>query len=59
MTRLLFVPLVVLLLTGCASTSTAPTSSTAPTGTLQAQCENAGGQWRGGMCEKTQGGGGY
>ena len=60
MTRLRFLPLVLLLLSGCASTNTAtPASSAAPTSTLQAQCETTGGQWRLGMCEKTEGGGGY
>jgi hypothetical protein len=57
MTRLWFSPLVVLLLTGCASTdAVTPTSSAATT--PRAQCENTGGQWRAGVCEKSQGGGG-
>jgi hypothetical protein len=59
MTRRLFPALVLLLLGGCASTNTAtPAASAAPSSTYQAQCETTGGQWRGGMCEKAQGGGG-
>jgi hypothetical protein len=58
MTRLWFSPLVLLFLTGCASTDVVtPTSSAAPT--LRAQCENTGGQWRLEVCDKSQGGGGY
>jgi hypothetical protein len=58
MTRRLFPALALLILSGCAATDTAtPASSAAPT--LQAQCESTGGEWRQGMCEKRQGGGGY
>jgi outer membrane murein-binding lipoprotein Lpp len=57
MTRLPLAPLVLLLLAGCASTDQAGSASSA-TSTVQAQCERTGGQWRGGMCENAQGGGG-
>ncbi len=60
MTRRVFPALALLLLAGCASTNMAsPTSSAGPTSTLRAQCENTGGEWRQGQCEKAQGGGGY
>jgi hypothetical protein len=59
MTRLLFFSLVLLALTACASTEMGGSASSA-TPTVQAQqCENTGGQWRSGMCERAQGGGGY
>ena len=57
MTRLPLSPLVLLLLAGCAAANTAGSPSSA-TSTVQAQCESSGGQWRGGMCENAQGGGG-
>jgi hypothetical protein len=33
--------------------------STAPVASLQQECERSGGLWRGGICQRESGGGGY
>ena len=33
--------------------------STAPVASLQQECERSGGLWRGGVCQRESGGGGY
>ena len=58
MTRLLLFPLGLLLLAGCASNGNMASPGSSAPSTVQAQCENSGGQWRGGMCERMEGGGG-
>ena len=60
MTRLLLFPLGLLLLAGCASTDTMASPGSSAPSSAQAQCDKAGGQWRGGACERMEsGGGGY